>query len=118
MSAKFGRIENVYRDTLFVLEEVDAETYDDIVDKAKIEYEDPVTGETQDRIDEQTVIKLLLKESLVEPEGFNLKKCGQRLKRQLERDVRELHFGVEPKTGSAAGKRADEDDDDPNQAGA
>ena len=113
------RLERVYRDTLYVLEEVDAETYDDIVNNSKVEYEDPVTGEPQERIDEPTVIKLLLKESLIEPENVNTKKLGQRLKRALERDVRELHFGVEPQTGSAAGKKADEEEDeDPNQEGA
>ena len=118
---KPARMERTYRDTKFVFVEVDTETYDDIIKKATTTIEDPVTGRDVEETDENLALRLLMRKSIVQPKitDWNL---GTRLTRQLERDTRELHFGIEPTPKDADRKKAlatasGEDDDSPNDEG-
>jgi len=85
-----------YRGTLFKLVEQDTATYDECLQAATTE--DWETGVKVENIDEQMLIRLLLQKALVEPKltMAEIHKLGVRLSRQLERDCRTLHLGVEP----------------------
>lgn len=118
---KFERLERDYRGRHFVLEEVNTEQYDEIIDSATTTREDPLTGQDVEVVDNNLVVKMLLRESLIEPTWAELtgkgKKLPQRLRRQLELDVRTLHFGEEPeKKESKLKKDEDEENDSPNSA--
>lgn len=106
---------STYREVEFELVEVDTETYDRCLKKATNTVQDPITGQDREEVDENLALRLLLRESLVKPKITDWKTVGTRLMRQLERDVRELHFGEEPKIE----KDDDEsgDDDSPNVKG-
>ena len=109
-----AKITREYRGTTFELVEVDTETYDRCLKKATNTVPDPMTGQDRDEVDENLALRLLLRESLVKPKITDWKTVGTRLMRQLERDVRELHFGEEPQVE----KDDDEgDDDSPNVEG-
>jgi hypothetical protein len=109
---KPARAERTYRGTKFVFVEVDVETYDACVKSATRQVENPITGRDDDVVDENLALRLLMRKSIIQPKitDWNL---GTRLIRQLERDVRDLHFGVEP-GDTKPGDEPYEDDDSPN----
>jgi len=115
-------LERTYRGTKFVLEEVDTDTYDEIIKKATSQVENPITGRDEDETDENLALRLLMRECVKQPKITDWQGLGTRLTRQLERDVKELHFGLEP-TDKKDDKRkkafadAGEDDDSPNDEG-
>lgn len=114
---EFARVERTYRGTKFVFQEADVATYDKCLKKATSTREDPVTGQDVEDVDENLLLRLLMKECLVEPKTVDFTALGIRLMRQLERDVRGLHFDIEPTTDGGAKKAkkdADEDDGSPN----
>jgi hypothetical protein len=117
----FARIERTYRGTKFVMVEADVATYDRSLKKATKQTTDAATGEEAEEIDENLLLRLLLRECLQEPKISDFAGIGLRLMRQLERDIRELHFGLEPPTEEkrSSRKKAEEpaeDDDSPNDA--
>lgn len=116
---KPARLERVYRGTKFVFVEVDTETYDDCLKKATNQVMNPITGRDEDETDENLTLRLLLRASVVQPKITDWTSLGTRLMRQLERDVRELHFGIEPNELKPGEKAAEEpeDDDTPNEEG-
>ena len=118
---EFARTEHTYRKTKFVFEEADVATYDKCLKKATSTKEDPVTGQDVEETDENLLLRLLMRECIREPKGLDFTTIGIRLMRQLERDIRALHFDVEPMTGAARGKKKDDeeegDDDSPNSEG-
>lgn len=110
-----ARIERTYRGTKFVLEEADTATYDDCVQNATTTTANLITGEDEEKIDENLVLRLLLRKCLLQPK-LDFTKVGARLMRQLERDIRELHFGLEPTEPTAKNDDDDDgDDDSPNE---
>jgi len=116
---EFTRVEKVYRGTTFVMEEADVATYDKCLKKATKQVQDPVTGQDTDDVDENLLLRLLLRECMIEPKITDLTTLGVRLMRQLERDIRDLHFSVEPTTKPEKGDKSKkddtpEDDDSPN----
>jgi hypothetical protein len=113
-----AKTEMTYRGQTFKLQEVEISVYDEALTKATTRTFD-ADGQTQEAVDQPLLIRLLLLESLTEPRvtSEDLSHMGTRLVRQLERDVRDLHFDVEPETPEAKRKRAAkaaEDDDPPN----
>jgi hypothetical protein len=114
---KPATLDRVYRGQKFHFVEVDIDEYDEIIRKATNKVESPITGRDEDVTDEALAVRMLLRKSLVSPviKDWNL---GTRLIRQLERDVRELHFGTEPAetTGKAADESTDVEDEAPNAA--
>jgi hypothetical protein len=108
-------MERTYRGQKFVMVEVDTETYDDCLKKGTDTVQNVMTGEDEERIDENRVLRLLMMKCIQSPKINSIGELGARLTRQLERDVRELHFGLEPMTGTDSKKQDDaEDDDSPN----
>jgi len=124
----YAEVEFDYRGTTFRLVEVDTATYDDCLEKSTSE--DYETGVRLENIDEQMLIRLLLVRALVEPKwtATDISKAGVRLTKQLERDVRTLHLGLEPvsRPKTVKTKRgkviqiepAEEEDDDSGKADA
>jgi hypothetical protein len=117
---EFERIERNYRGTTFILQEADVATYDKCLKKATKQVEDPVTGQDTEEVDENLLLRLLLRECMIEPKVSDFTSIGVRLMRQLERDVRDLHFNIEPATKSQKSKKdekdvAAEDDGSPNE---
>lgn len=106
-----------YRGTTFELVEVDTATYDRCLKKATNKVEDPMTGQDREEVDENLALRLLLRESLVKPSISDWNTVGTRLMRQLERDVRELHFGLEPDEKKNNDDDAAGDDGSPNDDG-
>jgi hypothetical protein len=116
---KPARFTRWYRDTEFEFIEVDTDTYDECLKKATNTVEDPITGRDTEEVDENLALRLLLRKSLIKPKitDWNL---GTRLMRQLERDVRELHFGTEPQDKDKQKKQVENEDGDdgsPNSEG-
>ena len=116
---EFATIERVYRGTKFVFEEADVATYDKCLKKATNTVPDPITGQDTESVDENLLLRLLMRECLREPKGMDFQTIGLRLMRQLERDVRGLHFDVEPtdkvepdKPGRRAKKAPEPEEDD------
>lgn len=108
-------MERTYRGQKFLLVECDTDTYDDCLKKGTDIVQNTMTGEDEERVDENRVLRLLMMKSIQSPKIESIGSLGARLTRQLERDVRELHFGVEP-TMSALNKDDDgEDDGSPNE---
>jgi hypothetical protein len=110
---RFAEHRAVYRGTEYLLREVDTDTFDECVKKAtSTTFRDD--GSEDELIDQKILVRLLLERSLVKPKMSlsDFGKQGMRLISQLERDVRELHFGVEPE--EAAKASAAEDDDEGN----
>jgi len=105
-----------YRGTTFELVEVDVETYDRCLKKATNTVEDPMTGQDREEVDENLALRFLLQESLKRPTITEWKTVPTRLMRQLERDVRELHFGAEPKAKKDDDEKSG-DDGSPNEEG-
>lgn len=118
----FISVEKNYRGTKFILREVDVATYDDCLKKATVKKADPISGEDVDDVDENLFLRLLLSESLQEPKLSDFRTLGTRLMRQLERDVRALHFEAEVETQiEAKEKKAKKDeipDDEPGNVAA
>lgn len=117
--SEFSTLTRVYRGTTFVFEEADVATYDKCLKKATKTTTDVITGEDKDEVDENMLLRLLMRETLREPKIADFSGIGVRLMRQLERDVRDLHFNVEPATSKDKTKKGDEpsdetDDDSPN----
>jgi len=113
-----ARMERVYRGTKFVFVEVDTETYDSCLKKATNQVLNPVTGRDEEETDENLALRLMMRECITQPKITDWNALGTRLMRQLERDVRELHFGIEP-TGDSSKKTDDEepqDDGSPNES--
>lgn len=117
----FTTVTKVYRGTTFVFEEADVATYDKCLKKATQTTTDPITGEDREEVNENMMLRLLLRECLREPKISDFSGIGIRLMRQLERDIRDLHFNAEPTTKSKGKKDeetvAEEDDDSPNDEG-
>lgn len=114
----FATVTRTYRGTTFVFEEADVATYDKCLKKATTVETDPVTGQDVDRVDENMVLRLLMRECIREPKITDFSGIGVRLMRQLERDVRDLHFSAEPTTKKSAKSKdgaEDEDDGSPNE---
>lgn len=111
-----ARMERVYRGTKFVFVEVDTETYDSCLKKATNQVLNPVTGRDEEETDENLALRLMMRECITQPKITDWNALGTRLMRQLERDVRELHFGLEPTDSS---KKPDDeepqDDGSPNE---
>jgi hypothetical protein len=102
--------------------EITAEEYDECVEKATTVSFD-AEGEEKKEVDQQLLFRLMAVRSLTEPSlsMADLMKVGSRLVRQLERDVRDLHFEVEPLTPSKKprAKKGDEkEEESPNEPGA
>lgn len=114
-SLALGRVENEYRGTKFVLEELDAATYDKLLKLSTTTVENKITGEDEERIDESQLQRLMLDSALIQPKGIKLTQLGTRLLRQLERDCRDLHFGFEPDTSTKPKASGEEDDESPNE---
>ena len=117
-SLKPAKLERVYRGTKFVFVEVDTETYDECIKSATNTVLNPVTGRDEDETDENLALRLLMRKSCVQPKISDWSSLGTRLMRQLERDVRELHFGLEPneqKPGDKVDDEEPEDDGSPNE---
>ena len=106
-------VERTYRGQKFVIRECDTDTYDKCLKQGTDTVNNPMTGEDEERTDETRVLRLLLLKSIVSPKIDSVGQLGTRLTRQLERDVRDLHFGVEPLDKS---KADEEDDDTPNES--
>ena len=118
-SLKPAKIKRKYRGTWFELEECDTAVYDECVEKSKKTVEDPITGVDREEVDENLALRFLIRESVKKPDIDDWGGLGTRLTRQLERDVRELHFGLEPDEESERKKKlrkADEEDDDEGNA--
>ena len=118
---EFAHSERIYRGTKFVFEEADVATYDKCLKKATSMVPDPVTGRDTEEVDENLLLRLLMRECIREPKAVDFSTIGVRLMRQLERDIRDLHFGSEPETqvkrGSKKAEEEPEDDDSPNSEG-
>jgi len=111
-------MERTYRGQKFVMVEVDTDTYDDCIRKGTDTVQNVMTGEDEERVDENRVLRLLMMKCIQSPKIESVGDLGARLTRQLERDVRELHFGIEPMTGTS--KKSDDesgDDGSPNDEG-
>jgi hypothetical protein len=104
----------MYRGAKFVFEEVPVGEYDECVEQATSKVFNAITGGDEDRVDENLVLRLLIRKSLKQPKISDSQVLGTRLMRQLERDVREVHFGLEPDAAKKDDKKDDEDDESPN----
>jgi|WetSurSiteA1Bulk_404760.scaffolds.fasta_scaffold31100_2 hypothetical protein len=119
VNQRFAEKRASYRGTKFVLREVDAETFDDCVKKAtSTSFRED--GSEEEMIDQKVLVRLLLERSIIQPKwtvsDFN--KQGMRLISQLERDVRELHFSVEPEDKAKDGAKDEPEDDGEGNAAA
>lgn len=112
---KLARLERTYRGQKFVFEEADTDTYDECVRKGTESYTDSM-GEEQERINDDIVLRALLRQCLIEPKMASFSGLGARLTRQLLRDVRLLNLGDEPDQTPKSKKVDDEDDEAPNVA--
>lgn len=115
LSQRFAEKRAVYRDTEFVLREIDAETFDSCMKKATTTtFKDD--GSEEETVDQRILVRSMLIESLIKPKWTpaDINKQGFRLVSQLERDVRELHFDNEPQTKTPP---AESDDDGGNPKG-
>ena len=116
---KPARLERTYRGTKFVIVEADTATYDECITKATNKVLNPMTGREDDETDENLALRLLMRETITQPKITDWPALGTRLTRQLERDVRELHFGVEPSEDDKRKKALEakaEDDEAPNES--
>jgi hypothetical protein len=109
-----AEVTRTYRGQKFLIRECDTDTYDKCLKQGTDTVSNPLTGEDEERVDETRVLRLLLLKSIVSPPIESLGQLGARLTRQLERDVRDLHFGMEPLDKKES--KDDEDDDSPNES--
>lgn len=109
---ELAEVTREYRGQEFVIREVDTETYDKCLEQGTDTVQNPMTGEDEERVDENRVLRLLMMKSIVQPNIKSVGQLGARLTRQLERDVRDLHFGLEPIEASNKRKKDDDEDDD------
>ena len=86
------------RDRDFRLRELSIGEYDDLIKLATSDHTNPVTGEEEERTDNQLLLKLMVLKCVVDPKltADKLSSMPMRLVLKLNQTVNKMHYGDEP----------------------
>jgi len=86
------------RDQEFRLRELSIGEYDDLVKKASTEHTNAMTGEEEERTDNQLLLKLMVLKCVVDPKvsAADLSSMPMRVVLKLNQTVNRMHYGDEP----------------------
>jgi hypothetical protein len=85
------------RGVTYTVSELSMERYDELLKKATSKVRNDITGQDEEEIDNQTLMRLMIIDT-VRPKPDQLLKLGVRYYRALQKLVSDLHYGDEPVT--------------------
>jgi hypothetical protein len=83
------------RGVSYTVTELSMKRYDELLKKATSKTRNEITGQDEEEIDQQTLMRLMILEA-VAPKPDQLLELGVRYYRALQRLVSDLHYGDEP----------------------
>ena len=86
------------RDQEYRLRELSIGEYDELVKKSTTEHTNPMTGEEEERTDNQLLLKLMVLKCVVDPKisATDLASMPMRVVLKLNQTVNRMHYGDEP----------------------
>lgn len=105
------------RDQEFRLRELSIGEYDDLVKKVTTEKTNPITGEDEEQIDNQLLLKFMVLKCVIDPKltAEKLAVMPMRVVLKLNQTVNKMHYGEEP---SEAVKSEEGEDDEEKKGNA
>jgi hypothetical protein len=85
------------RGVTYTVSELSMERYDELLKKATSKVRNDITGQDEEEVDNQTLMRLMINDT-VRPKPDQLLKLGVRYYRALQKLVSDLHYGDEPVT--------------------